>query len=60
MNITQPMFNIWSGDLDNEFQTIELNRESRKYIKVRLNNVIMHDESKDKNNQKLPGFTYQQ
>ena len=39
----QPLFHIWKGgDSDNgdPFDTVELDRESRKYIHVRLNNVV--------------------
>ena len=35
----QPLFHIWKGG-DNPFDTVELDRESRKYIHVRLNNVV--------------------
>ena len=40
MNSTQPMFQLWKGGMaDNPEETVELNRDSRRYIKVRLHNV---------------------
>ena len=41
LDLQQPVLEIWeSGDSDNVFQTVELNRDSRQYIRVRMSNVI--------------------
>jgi len=40
IDIGKPLFEMWKGGEGDPFQTIQLDRESRKYIHVRVNNVI--------------------
>ena len=39
-NMSKPIFTILEGGSDDPFRSIELDRESRKYIHVRVNNII--------------------
>ena len=34
------MLNIWEGEGNNPFAKVDLNRDSRRFIHVRLNNVV--------------------
>ena len=35
----RPLLSIFTGDIGSPFDTVELDRESRRFIKVRANNV---------------------
>ena len=38
--MSKPIFTILEGGSDDPFKSVELNRDSRKYIHVRINNII--------------------
>ena len=38
--MAKPIFTILEGGSENPFQTVELDEESRKYIHVRVNNIV--------------------
>jgi len=40
VDMAKPIFTILEGGSEDPFQTVELNEESRKYIHVRVNNII--------------------
>ena len=39
VDFIQPLLHIWEGGTENPLTTVELDRESRRYMKVRINNV---------------------
>ena len=40
IDISKPLLELWKGGDGDPFQTLELDRESRKYIHVRVNNIV--------------------
>jgi len=45
--MSKPIFTILEGGSEGPFNTIELNEESRKYIHIRVNNIVktyVHEE----------------
>ena len=36
----KPILEIWKGGEGDPFQSIELNRDSRRYLHVRINNIV--------------------
>ena len=38
VDMSKPILEIWEGTSEDPFKTVELNRDSRRYIHVRLNN----------------------
>ena len=48
--MAKPIFTILEGGSENPFQTVELDKESRKYIHVRVNNIVKtYDEDGEMN-----------
>ena len=47
-NMSKPLLNIWQGKGDSPKSTVELDRDSKRYINVVVDNVIFTYKGEDK------------